>query len=306
MHGVGQAEKLGKRAGGLGRAWAALVVANLLLALGPWFVRLADVGPVSAAFWRIALAVPFLLLIARWSGGPLPLARLRGPLLLTIAAGGLFFALDLAAWHLGIVRTRLANATLFGNVASFLFAAYGFLIARAWPNRPQGAALLLAAVGTALLLGRSLDLSPEHLLGDALCLGAGLFYTFYLIAIDRARGSLGAWPLLAFSTLASALPLLLLALASGERLLPGDWTAVVLLALGSQVIGQGMMVYAIGHLPASVIGLALLLQPVVAAGIGWWRYDERLGALDLFGIAAIGASLVLIRGGLRAGPKDRT
>ena len=51
---------------------------------------------------------------------------------------------------------------------------------------------------------------------------------------------------------------------------------------------------------------ALLLQPVVAAGIGWWRYDERLGALDLFGIAAIGASLVLIRGGLRAGPKDRT
>ena len=37
---------------------AALVVGNVALALGPWFVRLADSGPVSAGFWRVALALP--------------------------------------------------------------------------------------------------------------------------------------------------------------------------------------------------------------------------------------------------------
>ena len=47
-------------------AFAALILANLVLAAGPWMVRLTDVGPVAAGFWRMALAAPFLLLLARW------------------------------------------------------------------------------------------------------------------------------------------------------------------------------------------------------------------------------------------------
>jgi hypothetical protein len=36
----------------------------MLLALGPWSVRLADTGPVSSGFWRLALAVPVLVVLA--------------------------------------------------------------------------------------------------------------------------------------------------------------------------------------------------------------------------------------------------
>ncbi|MDF1833290.1 MAG: EamA family transporter, partial [Alteraurantiacibacter sp. bin_em_oilr2.035] len=43
----------------------ALLGGNIALALGPWLVRLADTGPVSVGFWRLALALPFLALIAR-------------------------------------------------------------------------------------------------------------------------------------------------------------------------------------------------------------------------------------------------
>jgi hypothetical protein len=39
-------------------AFAALIVSNIFLAMGPWMVRLSDVGPVAAAFWRLALAIP--------------------------------------------------------------------------------------------------------------------------------------------------------------------------------------------------------------------------------------------------------
>ncbi len=48
---------------------SALIAGNVALALGPWSVRLADSGPVSAAFWRLFLALPFLALLARtnWS-----------------------------------------------------------------------------------------------------------------------------------------------------------------------------------------------------------------------------------------------
>jgi drug/metabolite transporter (DMT)-like permease len=274
-------------------AFAALIVANIFLAFGPWMVRLSDVGPVAAAFWRLALAIPLLLLFAG-------VGRKRGFALGwgmagMIAVGGLFFAADLAAWHYGIVRTKLANATLFGNVSSLIFPFYGFLIARALPRKLQAAALLLALAGAALLLGSSYELSARHLEGDLFAIVAGLFYTLYLIAIDRARRTLAPMPVLALATVAGAGPLLLFAAALGETVLPGNWAPLILLSIGSQVIGQGLLVYSMGHLSPLVVGLGLLTQPAVTAVTGWLAYDERLGATDFLGAVLICVALVLIR-----------
>ena len=271
----------------------ALILANLFLAAGPWMVRLADVGPVAAGFWRLALAVPFLAWMAwRQSGGrPVP----GWTMVAAVAAGGIFFAADLAAWHEGILRTKLANATLFGNFASLLFAIYGFILLRALPRPVQGFALILAAAGSALLLGNSYELSRAHFTGDLLALLAGLFYTFYLVAVDRARRTMAPWPVLAIATAAGALPILLFALALGEQVVPGDWTAVIALSISSQLIGQGLLVYAMGHLSPVVVGLAFLTQPIASAAIGWGAYDERLSASDGIGALLICLALVLIR-----------
>lgn len=277
-------------------AFAALLLANLFLAFGPWMVRLSQdqgVGPIASSFWRLSLAIPLLLLFARWRAD----APLRPPsgLALTILLGGLFFAADLAAWHYGILRTKLANATLFGNSSTFLFALYGFFLARAWPRPAQFLSLAFAALGAALLLGSSYELSPKHLVGDLFCLLAGLFYAFYLVAIDHARRAMAPMPLLALATIAGAVPLFLFVLASGETLVPHDWTPLILLSLGSQVIGQGLLVYSMGHLSPVVVGIGLLTQPAASALIGWAAYRERLGLADLIGAILICAALVLIR-----------
>ena len=276
-------------------AFAALIVGNVVLAVGPWFVRMADVGPVASGFWRLALAVPFLLLIARASGQRF--GRMPGKLWAATLIAGAFFAADLSTWHAGILHTKLANATLLGNISSFFFAAYGFVIARTLPGRWQVVAMVLAAAGTTLLLGRSYQLSPDHLVGDLLCLIAGLAYTGYMIAIDRARAQLGTWPTLSLATIVSSALLLPAALVIDGSIWPQHWGPLVALAIGSQVIGQGLLVYAIGMLSPVVVGLVLLSQPVVAAVIGWAAYGERLGAADLAGALAIAASLVLVRRG---------
>ena len=271
----------------------ALVVANALLALGPMLVRMADTGPISSAFWRMAIALPLIAILARvvpQSGG-----RMTRALVIIIAASGLLFAADLASWHLGIVRTKAANATLFGNSASLIFPLYGFLVARMWPSRRQGLALATAALGAGLLMGRSAELSPEHLVGDVLSLLAGVFYAAYFVAIARARETLAPLPLLAASTLASAVPLFVLAWVTGERIMPLNWTPVILLALFSQVIGQGLMTYALGRMSPLTIGLALLTQPVVAALTGWLAFGETLGAPDLVGAALVALALILVR-----------
>ena len=276
-------------------AFLAVLVANVALAFGPWFVRLADTGPVAAGFWRMALGLPFVAGLAL-AGGARP-GRLPGGLWAVLVVGGIAFAADLASWHLGILRTTLANATLFGNTATLVYPLYGFVVARAWPSRSQGTALVLAATGAALLMGRSYSVDPRHLTGDLLCIAAGLLYTAYFIAMARARETMAPLSSLALSTAASVLPLLVFALAMGERVWPQHWGVLLGLALASQVVGQGCMIYALGQLSPLVVGLALLIQPVVAATVGWLVYRETLGVADVAGAVLVAIAVVLVRRG---------
>lgn len=273
-------------------AFPALLLANLILPLGPVFVRLSDVGPVAAAFWRLALALPILLLLAR--PGLTRTPPTRGEWIALIMAG-LVFAADLAAWHLGIFYTKIANATIFGNLSGLFLPVWGMLVLRQKPKRMQAVALLLAGAGALAMMGGSYDLSIANLKGDLLCLLAGILYAAYLLIVQRARGRLDSWSVLGMSSVVSAPALLLCALALGERVMPGDWTPLILLALSSQLIGQGLLTYAIGWFSPLVLGVSLLLQPAVAAVVGWLLFGEWLSPIDMIGTAAVAAALVLVR-----------
>jgi drug/metabolite transporter (DMT)-like permease len=274
-------------------AFPALLLGNVALAFGPWMVRLVDVGPVAAGVWRVSLALPFLLIVARMTRQDLHWPRRT--LLVTVLTATIFYALDLASWNAGIRLTKLGNATLFGNSGSFVFVIYGVWLSRKLPTTRQGTALALAIGGAALLMSSSYELSPKNLGGDLLTLVGGLLYGGYLIFIERARTELKAMPLLFLVSLFAIAPLLLISLAGGERIWPHDWTPLLIFALSSQVLGQGLLVYAIGTLPPMVVGLALLTQPAISALIGWLAYREGLSLADGIGAAAIAAALVLVR-----------
>ena len=282
--------------------FAALLLGNAALAFGPWLVRLSDVGPVAVGFWRLLLAVPFLWLLCHVSGQRAHWPKRALTIIVLVAA--IFYAIDLAAWNAGIRLTKLGNATLFGNSGSFVFAVYGLWLAQRRPPPLQAAALLLGAAGAVLLMSGSYELAPKNFRGDLLALVAGLFYGGYLIFVERARTELQPLPLLLLATLFSIPFLLAISLGLGERIWPHDWTPLLIFALSSQVLGQGLLVYSIGHLPPLVVGLGLLTQPAIAAFIGWSVYGEGLSLTDAVGAVAIAAALVLVRltdQGLRRG-----
>ncbi|WP_298463808.1 DMT family transporter [uncultured Erythrobacter sp.] len=278
------------------RGWlllAALLGGNVALAMGPWFVREADTGPVSAAFWRLFLALPFLLVFARVAGqriGGMP----RKTLVL-VAIGATAFAMDLASWHVGIGLTRLGNATLFGNAGSIILLFWGFIVARMVPRGLEWLAIVCALGGAAILLGRSLEISTQTFVGDLFCLTAGVLYAVYLLTLQGERARFGAWSLLAWVSIFACPVLLTLALVLGEPVWPTDWTPILILFVTSQLIGQGLLVYSLGHFPPLVIGLALLTQPAVAAVIGYARFGEVLMPLDVVGMVLLGSALVVAR-----------
>jgi drug/metabolite transporter (DMT)-like permease len=289
---TGAPDKIGYQAG----AWhlAALLGGNAALALGPWLVRLTDTGPVAAGFWRMLLPLPLFVWLGWRERHGNTLTR-RAVLLLLVA--GVFFAADLASWHIGIEQTRLGNATLFGNAGSLLLMVWAFVSIRRAPAGREWIALAAAVGGAAILMGRSLEISTTTLMGDLLCLLAGVFYVFYLVPAQSARDTMGQWTVLALVCAAASPALLAIALALGEPVMPGTagWVPVVGLAISSQVVGQGLLVYSMKHFSPLVVGMALLTQPAIAAAVGWLAFGETLGAIDIVGMALVSAALLLAK-----------
>ncbi|MET0248735.1 MAG: DMT family transporter [Sphingobium sp.] len=273
-------------------AFPALLLANAVLAFGPTLVRIADVGPVAAGFWRLTLALPVLFLLA---APGLRRARLRPVHYGMIAIAGLLFAGDLAAWHLGIHHTKIANATLFGNASALALPLWGLIVLRQKLRGVQMVTLAIAFVGAAVLMGGSYEASPLYLRGDLLCVLAGLFYTAYLLVMQDARRRLDSWATLFLASLAGALPLLLFALWLGETVMPVNWWPVIAVALSSQLVGQGLLTYAIGWFSPLVLGLSLLVQPVIGALLGWALFGEVVTMTDALGGMLVGAALILVR-----------
>jgi drug/metabolite transporter (DMT)-like permease len=89
--------------------------------------------------------------------------------------------------------------------------------------------------------------------------------------------------------------LLAISVGLGEQIWPHDWTPLLIFALSSQVLGQGLLIYSIGNFPPLIVGLALLTQPVISALVGWFAYGEGLSATDAVGALGIAAALVLVR-----------
>lgn len=290
------------RTGLPGRDWtprhlAALLAANVALALGPYLVRLADTGPVAAGFWRLGLALPIAVLLALRE--PVAQRRPGGPALVLIAGAGVFFGLDLASWHVGIEQTKLGNASLFGNSGSLILMVWGLAAARRAPRALELAAIAASLVGAALLMSGSLEISRVNLVGDLFCLLAGVFYVFYILMLNSARERLGQFTVLAVSMLASMPVVLAIALLLGEAILPHDWTPLIALAISSQLVGQGLLVYSLKHFPPLVIGLALLTQPAISAAVGWLAFGEMLSTLDIVGMVLLAAALAMAKAGAK-------
>lgn len=285
---------------------AILLVGGLGIGFAPIFVRLADVGPIPAAFWRMALAMPFFLLLlwvadqrsAKTATRPVRLNRRDAAVLILC---GLLFAGDLAVWHWSIVLTSVANATLFANLTPIYVAVIGFLFLGERFSRLFLLGMAAALSGAFVLLGRSLDLGGEQLTGDLLGLLTTVFYGSYFLAAARLRRRFSTQQVMAFTCGITALVLLPMALVSGEVFWPasaGGWGALLGLALVSQVAGQGCIVYALAHLPAAFSTVSLLIQPVIAALAAWYLFGEALGPWQGLGAVMVLIGIVLARLGL--------
>jgi drug/metabolite transporter (DMT)-like permease len=295
------------------RAFAGLLIGAVLIGLSAIFVRLSEVGPLATAFARAALALPVLWawawLANRRQGSALAHAAQgmsRRKLQAGLILAGLYFAGDLAMFHWAVTYTAVANAVLIANLAPIIVTAFAVLFIGERVTRTFLAGCALATLGTAVLMGDRLTLSPDQVLGDLAALGAACFYAAYLIAVRRLRQHIDTASIMAWSTSATAIALIPLALAEGGNLWPVTlfgWSMLFGLAWVCHAGGQGLIAYALAHLPASYSAVNLLLQPVLSTIFAWVILAETLGPWQAAGASCVLAGLWVANVGRRANPR---
>lgn len=279
-------------------ALGALLVGAVATAFAPILVRWSELPPTATAFHRMALAIPMMWAWTALSGSPLVQrahAGSRGDYFM-LAVAGVFFALDLVCLHSSIMLTSVANAILFLNFQPV------FVVLGAWAlfgercTRLFLFGLTTAVVGAGILMSQSASFGPERLLGDGLGILSGVFYAAYILTVARLRSRYDSSAVMMWTCIAASPILLGATMAMGEPIIPahlGGWALLAVLAFVGQIVGSGLIVYALAHLPASFSAVSLLSQPVMASLFAWVLLAEPLGLPQSVGIAVVLAGIGL-------------
>ena len=246
-----------------------MIVGAAAISTTSLFVKLAHVAPTVSAFYRMAFGGAMLLI------GLVALRRWQRPRAIDFAwllVPAFAFAVDLMLWHRSILYVGPGLATLLGNFQVFLMALAGFVLYRESLGWRFAAGVALGFVGLYLLVGLDWSAAGEqYRLGVVLGIVTGIAYAVYMLSTRHAqRGGhvrLAPAQLLCVSSLLCAAVLGIAGFVEGESfVLPDAQTTWSLLGLAffGQVLGWVLLTRAMPQLPASLIGLLLLLQPALS------------------------------------------
>lgn len=272
--------------------WAVFLAGTLGIAWSAIFVRLAlPAPPLISAFYRILLGSALLALwvMPRRREQFAPKARA----LPTALAAGLFFAGDMALWHMALIETSVANATLLVNTTPIYVGLYSLVILKQRLGARFVIGAALALVGTGVLLGAKIGGAR----GELLALAAGVFYSGYIVLMKGARGSLDAPTAVCVAGVSASLALGTAAWLNGDPFTgfpASSWVAMTAAAVVSQVAGVLGIAWGLRYLRATYASVALLAQPVGTALFAWWILSEPITGVQLLGGLAVLAGIGVV------------
>jgi len=260
--------------------------------------RGAAAEPLLVGFVRLAIAAPFLLGAALVSTRDWRVSAARDAL--ALLAMGAAMAAYQVFYFWAVTLTGVAVAALLPICSSpLMIAALAALFLRERLTTTVGISLAMAVVGTALLVigPRGLgEISPGFALGSLLALGAGLSYAIYAVVGKASLTRVAPLPLagITFTVAAAALsPVLVWEQAVAEPLAKG-WPLFLYLGLVPTALAYGLYTVGLRRTPATVAGIATLLEPLTASTLGVLLFGERLGLVGSAGAALLLAAILLL------------
>lgn len=270
-----------------------LLLAIVGISVAAPLIRLSSAHPVAIAVWRLVISLALL-------GGALGVTRgwrawgvlSRRDIALAAGAGAML-AIHFWSWNSSLLYTSIAASVILVNLQPVVVASLSSLWLREIPTRIQWVGIGIAMVGAAgVALAGDGDVTrpaSRPLLGNSLALIGAVTAALYYLTGRRLREKLELLPYVTLVYGACLATLLIIAIVVEAPLFPQpsrEWAIFAGLALGPMLLGHTGMNWALGYLPAYVVNITVLGEPIGAV---------LLGAL-LPGIREVPSAGVLIAG----------
>ncbi len=287
-------------------AWlpfAVLGIAVIIVSSSAIMIRVAQqegVASLGIAAWRLTIAALVLLPLAWARNRPQILALTSRDWLLCVLSG-LFLAVHFAAWISSLAYTSVASSLALVSTNPIWIAMFSWLVFR----EKLAAGLLLgiaaAVSGSVIIFVADANAPPtmlggDSLLGNTLAVVGSLAVCGYFLIVRKVRATI---PLLAYIWIVytvAAIALMIAASASPASLSGYSntaWLCLMALALGPQLLGHGSFNWALKHVSATIIAIAILGEPIGSAILAWLLFGEVFAPLQLGGFCLLLAGIFL-------------
>jgi drug/metabolite transporter (DMT)-like permease len=264
------------------------------------FIKLCDAPALIIATYRMVFASLILLPYALYKRTGSPWGRQEiGWLILS----GLFLSLHFAFWIGSLKYTSVASSVVLVTTYP-IFVGIGsrlFLKERMGLDLIFG--IILSVLGSGLISYGDIAISREALMGDGLAVLGAITVSGYFLVGRKMRKSqdLLAYIFPVYS--AAGFFLVIFSLLSQKDFLGYSWTTYLylfLLALVPQLIGHTTINWALKYLPASMVAITYLGEPVGSTLLAYFILKEALTPWKVFGGVLILAGILTA---LRRKPK---
>ncbi|MCY4258443.1 MAG: DMT family transporter [bacterium] len=262
---------------------AALLLAVLLLSIGPSVVRSAESHQLVFVAWRMVLGAIAYYMFMRLRGKNMSLVALRDGFW-----GGVAFGTSTALGYSAIANTSIANAQIIGGLRPVaILVITGVLLG----ERVRAISVmwtLIAISGISLMVVGAGNSGTNSLIGDSLAVGSMLSGTIFLFCSRKARSRQDTMTYSTAMTIVAALVLMPVAAIAEGSLSPipvvEDWPRIALM-VALPGVGHVLNNYSIGYVKLHVVSSVNLLLPVMAALVAWVVVNEALVVAQMIGMA---------------------
>ena len=253
-----------------------LALALLGISFAGPLVRLSTADPVAIAVWRLGFSLLIVGALLLGTGEWRDWRRLTSRELALAAVAGIALALHFWAWNASIHLTTIAASVTLVNLQPAVVAAISAVALREAPTRRQVVGISLAILGALVVAAPDLKggMAPSGnapLLGNLLAASAAVTAAIYYTIGRSLRRSLGIWAYVGIVYSTAFLTLTVIALSRDVALAPQPPRELAIfagLALGPMLLGHTGMNWALKFLPAYVVNLTVLGEPVGATLLG--------------------------------------
>jgi drug/metabolite transporter (DMT)-like permease len=269
-----------------------LPVGIIAISTASIFIKLCDAPALIIATYRMMLASLMLLPYAchrkiwrSWSRSDIG----------WLSLSGLFLGLHFAFWIASLKYTSVASSVVLVTTNP-IFVGIG---ARLFLKERIGLCLIfgitLSVLGSGLISFGDMTISKEALMGDGLALLGAMAASGYLLVGRKKRRNQDLLSYIFPVYSAAGLVLITLSFAFQKSFFgysSSNYLLFFLLALIPQLIGHTTFNWALKYLPASMIAVAILGEPIGSTILAYFILGEGLTTLKILGGISIFAGIL--------------